>query len=277
MTSTDGTKERFATAAGPFASATVVRTSAGGLDTRRTTIPVGDFAMPVYVARPAQGADLPVILVLSEAFGLHAHIEDIARRFAHLGYLAVAPDLMKRQGDPQSFDTVDELVGGLLQRIPDAQVMGDLDAAVDWAVGNGGDASRVAATGFCWGGRWAWLYAAHARIAAAVAWYGILDGVQSGAYPDPELFPAHPIDVARSLRTPVLGIYGGQDDAIPLATVEAMRDALADGAADAPDARISVHGDAGHAFFADYRETYRRDSAQGAWREATTWLRDHGA
>lgn len=277
MSQRDFGDEDFAIAAGPVAENTVIRTGTEGLEEGRVTIPVGDFAMPAYVARPSGAAgDLPVVVVLSEAFGLHAHIADIARRFAKEGYLAVAPDLMIRQGDPQAYPEIDDLVTGLLQRIPDEQVMGDIDAAVAWAAAHGGDRDRIGVTGYCWGGRWTWLYAAHAEIAAAVAWYGILDGVASGAYPDRTLFPKHPIDVAKDVKGPVLGFHGGQDDAIPLDTVHRMQTELAARPAGAPDAEIVVYPEAGHAFFADYRETYHRPSAQDAWPRALGWLRVHG-
>lgn len=269
--------DHFAPAAGPLAHNTVVRTSPEGLHTERTTVPVDGFQLTAYVARPAgDGIDLPVIVVLSEAFGLHAHIEDIARRFARLGYLAVAPDLMMRQGDPQSYDDVDTLLVDLLRRIPDEQVLHDLDATIAWAVRHGGDPDRIAATGFCWGGRWTWLLAAHASIAAAVAWYGILDGRASGAYPDDTLFPRHPLDIANNLKTPVLGLYGGQDDAIPLDTINAMKTALAARSPEGPDTEVIVFPDAGHAFFADYRETFHQASAERAWPLALDWLRRHG-
>lgn len=267
----------FAPAAGPFAGDTVRRTGTAGLHAGLTTIPVGDLAMPAYVARPERGSDLPVVLVLPEAFGLHEHIADIARRFAHEGYLAIAPDLMVRQGDPQSYPDVDTLVTGLLQRIPDAQVMDDLDATVAWAVTHGGARDRVAVCGFCWGGRWTWLYAAHAQVTAAAAWYGILDGAASGAYPDAALFPAHPLDVVDRLTAPVLGLHGGQDEAIPLDTVERMRGLLAARPAGAPAAELLVFPGAGHAFHADYRESYSRPDAERGWERTLAWFAQHGA
>lgn len=269
-------RDEFAHAAGPFAETTVIRTPTDGLETERRSIPAGTGQMTVYVARPAGKENLPVVVVVSEAFGLHAHIQDIARRFAREGYLAVAPDLMARQGDPQSYREVDTLVTDLLQRIPDEQVMTDLDAAIGWAIGNGGDPTRIGITGYCWGGRWVWLYAAHATITAAVAWYGIIDGRRSGAYPDQQLFPRHPIDIANDLRTPILALHGGQDDAIPLDTIDAMKTAIAERPQNAVDAEVVVYPEAGHAFFADYRETYHRASAQDAWKRALSWLHDHG-
>jgi carboxymethylenebutenolidase len=274
-TSTAG-DDGFAPAAGPVAD-TVVRTPSDGLHTERLGIDVDGHLMTAFVARPAEAdAGIPVVVVVSEAFGLHAHIEDIARRFARLGYLAIVPDLMGRYGDPSSYDDVDLLVTDLLQRIPDTQVLRDLDATIDWATAHGGDADRVGATGYCWGGRWVWLLAAHRPLAAAVAWYGILDGRASGAYPDETLFPQHPVDIADELQTPILGLYGGRDDAIPVETIEAMRSSLARRPSAVPPAEITVFDDAGHAFFADYRDTFVPDAAAQAWADAISWFRRHG-
>lgn len=262
----------YSTAAGPVARG-AIRTTATGLETLRTNIPSRGFDMPVYGAWPKGGSDLPVVLVISEAFGLHEHIEDITRRFAHQGYLAVAPDLMKRQGDPLAFDDVGALVRDLLIKIPDDQVVGDLDACLDWTASLGGDMDRIVATGFCWGGRWTWLYAVHRALAGAVVWYGIVDGRSSGPFPDnPKLFPTHPVDTAADLKTPVLGLYGGQDGAIPLATVDLMRARLAEGGEAARQSDIHVYPDAGHAFFADYRESYQPEAAQDGWRRCLAWF-----
>jgi len=267
----------YSPAAGKFAADTVAHTTTEGLDTDRLAIPVGgdESPLPAYVARPAGGTDLPTVIVLPEIFGLHEHIADIARRLAHEGYLAVAIDPIARHGDPGSFTTADEIVTGLLQAIPDAVVMRDIDRAVAWAGDNGGNPDRVAVTGFCWGGRWAWLYAAHQKVNAAVAWYGIIDGTASGAYPDPTTFPRHPADLAEDLQTPILGLYGGQDPAIPLETITALKDRLAERSGGV-DADIAVFPEAGHAFFADYRETYHPPSAAMAWTLALKWLRQQG-
>jgi len=210
----------YARAAGPVQAASAVQTSAQGLDARRVMLPAGDRDIPAYVARPEAAERPPVMLVLSEAFGLHEHIADIARRCAHAGFLAVAPDLMVRQGNPAAFADMPTLVADLLLRIPDAQVMGDLDACVAWAADQGGDTDRLSAAGFCWGGRWTWLFAAHRPFCAAVAWYGVLDGSAHSLFPkgDPN-FPAHPSELTGDMRTPTLGLYGGADEAIPVATV----------------------------------------------------------
>lgn len=263
----------YARATGPQQT-TTVHTSADGLTAGRTTVPAGDRDIPAYYAHPADDPGRPLVLVLSEAFGLHEHIADVTRRLAHAGYFAVAPDLMVRQGDPLAFDDIDKLVSELLLTIPDDQVLGDLDATVDWAAAHGADTAHVGAIGFCWGGRWIWLYAAHRALDAAVAWYGIVDGTTM--FPDdPARFPRHPLDVAPVLKTPVLGLYGAQDDAIPLPTVEAMRAALAQGNAEAQASDIVVYEEGGHAFFADYRPSYVASAARDGWQRCLRWLGEH--
>lgn len=256
---------QYAPAAGPV-SPDATRTSAEGLATRDTTLSRDGTAVPLYAAWPENVPHRPVIIVICEAFGLHEHIKDIVRRFAHAGYMAIAPDLMVRQGDPMKCPNTEVLVKELLLKIPDDQVMADLDASVAWAAAQGGDTGALFATGFCWGGRWTWLYAAHRPLKAAVAWYGILDGTASGLFPnDPTRFPSHPIDDVDELKAPVLGLYGAQDQAIGIDTVEAMRFKLAHGSPSARQSSIVVYQDAGHAFFADYRESYVPVAAQDAW------------
>ncbi len=204
----------YCAAAAPVVAQTAIRTPADGLVVGEVSIPVGGTVVPVYRAAPAGRTGLPVILVISEIFGVHEYIADTARRFARAGYLALAPDLFVRQGDPQSYAELARLLSELIAKVPDAQVMADLDACVDWAAANGGDASRVAVTGFCWGGRQTWLYAAHSpRVKAAVAWYGRLEGERNA------LQPRHPIDVVGELKAPVLGLYGAADTGIPVASV----------------------------------------------------------
>ncbi len=266
----------YARAAGPVQAASAVQTSAQGLDARRAMLPAGDRDIPAYVARPEAAERPPVMLVLSEAFGLHEHIADIARRFAHAGFLAVAPDLMVRQGNPAAFADVPTLVADLLLRIPDARVMGDLDACVAWAADQGGDTDRLSAAGFCWGGRWTWLFAAHRPFCAAVAWYGVLDGSAHSLFPkgDPN-FPAHPSELTGDMRTPTLGLYGGADESIPVATVEAMRRRLATGSPAARASEIVVYEGAPHAFFADYRSSYAPGPALDGWARSLAWVTSH--
>jgi carboxymethylenebutenolidase len=265
----------FAAATLPIAAQTQVRTDSAGLVVGEVAIPVGDFKMPAYRAMPAMPAgrpSLPVVLVVSEVFGVHEYIADVARRFARQGYLAIAPELFERQGDAGSYGEVAKLMAEVVNRVPDTQVMGDLDAAAAWAASHGGDASRLAVTGFCWGGRITWLYASHnPRVKAAVAWYGRLVG------PTNALQAAHPVDVAARLQAPVLGLYGGQDAGIPLADAERMKTALAAGSAAARRSALVVYPDAPHAFHSDYRPMFRKAPAEDGWRRCLAWFKDHGA
>lgn len=261
----------FAAAAMPV-MAQAIKTDFAGLTAGEVTIASGGFNMPAYRAQPEGKTNLPVILVVSEIFGVHEHIADICRRFAKLGYLAIAPELFARQGDPSSFGTIQELQSKLISKVPDEQVMGDLDAAVAWAKANGGNASRLAITGFCWGGRITWLYAAHSQqVKAGVAWYGQLVGE-----PTP-VKPRNPIDLASQLKVPVLGLYGGKDTGITQEQVEKMKATLA--ASSDPFAKAStfvVYPESGHAFNADYRPSYREADAKDGWQRCLAWFKQHG-
>lgn len=276
MTTQYPTVDRYPEAVSAAAQKTLIHTDAAGLDTARITVEVNGFEVPAYTARPAGGSDLPIILVLSEAFGLHPYIEDVTRRFAKQGHLAVAPDLMARQGDPSSFEDIGKLVTELLQRIPDEQALNDVDAVLAWAKANGGDPARVGVAGFSWGARWTWLYAARTPVSAAVAWYGVIDDTASGLYPDRALAPTHPIDVAGELKAPVLGLYAALDAVIPVTEVDAMKKKLAERPAGAPEVEIVVYPDAVHGFFADYRDDYHPTAATDSWQRALAWLRAHG-
>jgi carboxymethylenebutenolidase len=264
----------FAAAVLPVTAETI-KTDSNGLTVGEVTIMVGDFKMPAYRAMPAVKAAtdrLPVVLVVSEIFGVHEHIADVARRFAKLGYLAIAPELFVRQGDAQSYGEISKLLADVVNQVPDAQVMGDLDACAAWANANGGDSSRLAITGFCWGGRIAWLYAArNAALKAAVVWYGQMLGEPS------TLKPTNPINLVGQLKAPVLGLYGEKDAGIPLAAVDAMKVALA--ASPNPMAKKSqfiVYPGAGHAFHADYRPSYQRDAAEDGWARCVAWFKANG-
>lgn len=258
----------FALAVSPVAAQTIA-TSAEGLDAGEVKIPVRDGELPAYRARPKGVAAAPVVLVVQEIFGVHEHIKDVCRRFAREGFYAIAPELYARQGDPAAYADIQSLVTELVAKVPDAQVMSDLDAAAAFAAAEGGDASRLGVTGFCWGGRITWLYAAHnPALKAGVAWYGRLVGQA-----DP-LRPVHPVDVAANLTAPVLGLYGGADEGIPLDTVEKMRAALA--AAGNAASEIVVYDGAPHGFYADYRPTFREETAKDAWTRCLAWFRRHG-
>ncbi len=261
----------YAAAAAPLMAQTAIRTPADGLTVGEVMIDVAGFSMPAYRAAPAGRTGLPVVLVLSEIFGVHEYIADTARRFARAGYLAIAPELFIRQGDPQSYGEMARLIAEVISKVPDAQVMTDLDAAVRWAGANGGDVSKLAVTGFCWGGRQTWLYAAHnPQVKAGVAWYGRLVGQTN------DLNPRQPVDVAGALKAPVLGLYGAADTGIPLDTVETMKKALASGSPAARQSSFVVYPDAPHAFHADYRPSFRAEPAQDGWNRALAWFRQHG-
>ncbi|MDY0047693.1 MAG: dienelactone hydrolase family protein [Thauera propionica] len=254
----------FALAVQPVQASTVISTDASGLDAGSATVKVSGGELPIYYARPAQGDKLPVVLVVQEIFGVHEHIRDVCRRLAKQGYLAIAPELFFRQGDPTKLENVADILSSIVSKVPDAQVMADLDACAEWAATRGGDAARLAITGFCWGGRITWLYAAHnPRLKAGVAWYGRLDGAPSDNQ------PRHPIDIAANLNAPVLGLYGGQDQGIPLDDVEAMREAIK--AAGKPG-DIIVYPDAPHAFHADYRPSFRKTEAEDGWKRLLEWF-----
>ena len=260
----------FAAAVLPVGAQTI-RTDASGLTVGEVTIPSGDFKMPTYRAMPAGRSNLPVVLVVSEIFGVHEHIADVARRFAKAGYLAIAPELFVRQGDAQGYGEVSKLLSEVVNKVPDAQVMGDLDASVAWARANGGDTGRLGITGFCWGGRQTWLYDAHnPAVKAAVAWYGRLVGNTS------PLQPKHPVELVGTLHGPVLGLYGGDDPGIPPDSIEQMKKALAGGSAAAKRSEFVVYPGAPHAFNADYRPSYRKDAADDGWKRCLAWLKANG-
>ena len=223
-----------------------------------------------YRAAPQGRSGLPVVLVVSEIFGVHEYIADVCRRLAHAGYLAIAPELFARQGDPGAYGEVAKLMSEIIAKVPDAQVMADLDGAVRWAGAHGGDLQKVAITGFCWGGRIAWLYAAHGPVKAGVAWYGRLVGQASA------LTPKQPVDVAPILKAAVLGLYGEKDGGIPLDTVDKMKAALGAGSPAAKGSEFVVYPDAPHAFHADYRPSYRKEAAQDGWSRMLAWFKRHG-
>jgi len=261
----------YAAAAVPLMAQTAIRTPSDGLTVGEVMIDVDGFKMPAYRAAPAGKTGLPVVLVLSEIFGVHEYIADTARRFARAGYLAIAPELFVRQGDAQSYGEMAKLIAEVISKVPDPQVMADLDATVKWAAANGGDTDKLGVTGFCWGGRQVWLYTAHnPKVKAGVAWYGRLVGQQNA------LTPKNPVDVAGQLNGPVLGLYGAADTGIPLDTVDKMKTALAAGSAAARASTFVVYPDAPHAFHADYRPSFRKEPAEDGWKRALAWFKQHG-
>jgi carboxymethylenebutenolidase len=261
----------FAAAVLPVSAQTQVKTDSTGLLVGEVTLKVGGFQLPAYRAAPLGKAHLPVVLVVSEIFGVHEHIADVARRFARQGYFAIAPELFVRQGDAGSYGEVSKLMAEVVSQVPDAQAMADLDACVAWARTQGADTGRLGVTGFCWGGRIAWLYAAHnPALKAGVAWYGRLVG------PTNALQTAHPVDLAAKLQAPVLGLYAEKDSGIGLDSVAQMRAALAAGSGAARKSEFVIYPGAQHAFHADYRPTYQADAALDGWRRCLAWFKANG-
>jgi carboxymethylenebutenolidase len=256
----------FALATQPISAQSLISTDAKGLIAGEVKIPTKTGEIPAYRAMPAKGEKFPTILVIQEIFGVHAHIQDVCRRFAKLGYLAIAPELFYRQGDVSQLQEIEQ-IRAIVNRVPDVQVMEDLDATVVWA-GSFGDSKKLGITGFCWGGRITWLYAAHnPKIKAGVAWYGKLVGQST------DLNPKHPVDIAGSLKVPVLGLYGGKDTGIPLESVEQMRTNLKMGTS---KSEIKVYAEAPHAFHADYRPSFRKPEAEDGWKRLLAWFKLNG-
>lgn len=256
----------YALAVQPVAASTIT-TDTAGLDAGMTAFEAGGLRMNAYRARPVGKRNLPVVLVVQEIFGLHEWVRDICRRYAKAGFYAIAPDLYQRQGDATKVTDFKVLIGEIVAKVPDAQVMGDLDAAARFAGTDGGNAAKLGITGFCWGGRIVWLYAAHnPRLKAGVACYGRMIGTGN------PLQPKNPIDMVASINAPVLGLYGALDKGIPVADTEKMLAALK--AAKKPST-IHVFQGADHGFFADYRPSYNDAAAKQGWAEAVGWFRRH--
>ena len=258
----------FAAAVMPVCAQTAIKTDSAGLTAGEVMVPVKGQNVPVYRAQPEGKKNLPVVLVVSEIFGVHEHIADIARRFAKQGYMALAPDLFVRQGDPTSYGSVAEVMKEVIAKTPDEQVMADLDAVAAWAKDQGGDPGKLGITGFCWGGRIVWLYSAHnPKVKAGVAWYGRLVGDKTPTT------PTQPLDIASKLKVPVLGLYGGKDTGIPLETVDQMKAALAKGGS---KSEFVIYPNAPHAFHADYRPSYVEADAKDGWKRCLAWFKSHG-
>lgn len=253
--------------------AQAIKTDFSGIKAGEQDIPVGSFNMPAYISRPEKASgSLPVVIVVSEIFGVHEYIADTTRRFAKLGYLAIAPEFFTRAGDPNSFGTVAEIQSNIVAKTPDTQVLSDLKAAIAWAGKNGGDLKKVGVTGFCWGGRITWLSATMPEVKAGVAWYGRLVGDKTANN------PRQPVEIAADLRAPVLGLYGSADTGIPLDTVEQMKAALSKASSNpaAKASKFEIYPEAPHAFHADYRATYREGPAKDAWAKCLAWFTQHG-
>ena len=264
----------YAAAAAPIMAQTAITTSGKELEEGWVTIPSSGFDLPAYHARPKGKKHPPVVLVVQEIFGVHAYIQDICRRLAKAGYLAIAPEFYARQGKASDYTEISKLQAELVSKVPDAQVLGDLDATLAWAAKAGGNTRKAAITGFCWGGRITWLYAASGKVKAGVAWYGRLEGTVSANQ------PKHPTDIAKDLKAPVLGLYGGKDQGIPLDSVDVMKQdlqkAASAGNTAAAASTFHIYPDAGHAFHADYRPSYRKDAADDGWKRMLDWFKSKG-
>lgn len=257
----------YAASVQPVMAGTMILTEPAGLEHGMVDIPTSNGPIPAYRAMTSGAEKRPLVLVIQEIFGLHEHIKDVCRRLARLGYVAIAPSLYHRQGDVTKLTSFDE-IRPIVATVPDAQVMSDLDATVAWALNAGiADESKIAMSGFCWGGRITWLYAAHnPKLRCGVAWYGRLLGDKTANQ------PAHPVDIAAKIKSPVLGLYGGQDAGIPVSTVEEMQKALGPGS----KSTIHVYPEAPHAFFADYRPSYVEADAKDAWQRCLAWIKANG-
>lgn len=254
--------------------AAAIETSFSGLTAGEQMIPVGNSHIPAYVSRPeGVKGPLPTVIVVCEIFGVHEYIADVTRRFAKLGYLAIAPEFFVRAGDPNQYGTIAEIFTNIISKTPDSQVLGDLQATLVWAGKNGGDLKRVGVTGFCWGGRITWLSATLPQVRAGVAWYGRLVGEKT------EGNPRNPVDIVADLKAPVLGLYGAADTGISLESIDQMREALTKAAPKNTAAKVcqfEVYLDTPHAFHADYRESYREGPAKDGWAKCLAWFKKNG-
>lgn len=256
-------------------SAWALSTPSDGLVVGPIEIPVGGGQMmPGYRARPKNGTNLPTIIVIHEVFGVHEYVQDVCRRFARLGYVAIAPYLYFRKGDVTKISDLKQLLP-IVQSVPQTGVWSDLDALVAWlpkldqpSGAPYANTGKLGITGFCWGGGTTWTYSAHSSaLKAGVAWYGPLAGT---ATPTQSTFP---VDIAATLKTPVLGLYGGKDTHISAADIAKMREALKTGAS---HSEIVVYPDAEHGFHADYRPSYNAKDAQDGWERALGWFKANG-
>jgi carboxymethylenebutenolidase len=259
----------FALSVQPVMAQNVITTSTDGLEAGEVKIKTADIEIPAYRAMPKTGTNFPTVLVVQEIWGVHEYIKDVCRRLAKAGYFAIAPELYVRQGDPMKAPDVPTIVREIMNKVPDKQVMADLDATVAYAKGTGkADTAKLGITGFCWGGRMVWLYAAHnPNLKAAVVWYGRVAGQPS------EMNPKHPIDLVPQMNAAVLGLYGGADTGIPIETVQQMEKALS---AAGKKHKFVVYPTAGHAFHADYRPTYVKAAADDGWTQALAWFKANG-
>jgi carboxymethylenebutenolidase len=248
--------------------AQAIHTDTVGLDAGEAKVPVKDGQLPVYYARPAKGTGFPIVLVNEEIFGVHEYIQDICRRLAKLGYMSVAPEIYFRNPDFPKMTDTQQVMRDVIFKAPDAEIMSDLDATLDWAAHNGGDSKRMAEVGFCFGGRNTWLYAAHnPNLKAAVSFYGLIKT------PTSDIKPQTTLDIADQIHCPLLGLYGGQDPSNP---VDLVHQAEAKAKAADKTVEIAIYPDAPHGFHADYRPSYRKADAEDAWNRTIEWFKRYG-
>jgi carboxymethylenebutenolidase len=263
----------FALAVQPIQAQTRIVTDDKGLTAGEVKITVAGGTIPAYRAMPdKKGGKFPVVLVVHEIFGVHEWIQDVCRRLAKLGYLAIAPALYARQGDVTNMKDINDIIRNVVAKVPDDQVMSDLDAASEWAKDNGGNIKKMAITGFCWGGRIVWLYARHnTNLRAGAAWYGRLADAPDA--PKNALQPTMPVEFGKDLKVPVLGLYGGLDQGITLDTVQRMQDEVKKGKS---KSELMVFPNANHGFLADYRPSYNPQAATEGWQKMLDWFKKSG-
>lgn len=259
----------FALASSPVL-ANAISTDSKGLVAGEVNIPVVDGQIPAYRAMPAGKGKFPVMLVVQEIFGVHEHIKDMCRRYAKMGYYAIAPEMFARQGDVSKLNDIQTILSEVVSKVPDAQVCADLDATLAFAKASGrADMKKTALVGYCWGGRTAWVYARHnSKLNAAVAYYGLLEGLKT-----PGLRPEDPIDFAAEIKVPVLGLYSGIDAFVKQETIAKMRGLINKGGS---GSEIVVFPNVDHGFNADYRPSYDKAAATYAQKLANDWFKKHG-
>lgn len=254
----------FAIAANPVAGQ-VITTSTEGLRVADGKVAVGGFQVPIYEARPAAPGKYPIVIVLPEAFGMHEHIKDIVRRFAKEGFFAITFEPYAREGGTMQLPDIQSVLK-VVNSVPDAQYLGDMDGILAYAKQQpSANPGRIGVTGFCRGGLYIYLYAAHnPEVKAAVAWYGPIKPAKT-----PGIRTVGPLDVASKINAPFLGLYGEADQGIPVSDVKEMESALK---AAGKTAEFVLYPGTPHAFNADYRESYRPAAAKDAWSRCVAWF-----
>jgi carboxymethylenebutenolidase len=259
----------FAVSAGPLMAQTAINTPADGLETGSAVLPVAGGNLPVYFAAPKKAGKCPTVIVIPEIWGLHEYQKDICRRLAKAGYYGVSLDPYFRSGQLWKLTDIKSVLAAA-NSLEDKVMLADLDALVNWVeLQPKANKAKLGITGMCRGGRTVWMYTAHSKkIKAGVAWYG-------GLNPMPPAMPLTPMDVADQLKAPVLGLYAGADQGIPLEMIERMRAALLAFGKE-KECPIHVYDGMPHAFHADYRPSYRKEAAEDGWKRMLAWFKKHG-